>query len=422
MNNQIPVPTVPTQILRSFQGARQTNFLMKARINRILASLAALAVAAIVWLPCMHFIFAKPVSHFRQEQGVSPEARQLAARHLQLWTDPASREMELNKMRMSNAEWDFMGRSYLVWSLANMALRDPAAKPLYLRTMDQIIDETLRLEKQEGMYFFLMPYAKEGPYIMRPAHSLFLDGEIALMLASRRVVQEKPEYKEILTDRVNAMVARFQQSRQMILESYPDECWTFDHCVALDAIRTADYLDGTDHLKLIHDWIAMAKQKLVDPKSGLLISSSNTHGQPLIGPEGSSLWMVAHSLQLLDEDFARDQYQRTRKELGAVTLGFGYAHEWPQNWRGDPDIDSGPIIPVFDVSAGSSGMAFIGASSFGDNKFLASLAATLDFAGFPSRTGGRLKYCASNQVGDAAMLYAATLGPLWEKIKTGAKP
>jgi hypothetical protein len=395
---------------------------MKARMKRILAGLAALAVAALIWLPCLHFFFIKPVSHFRREQGLSPEARQLAAWHLRLWTEPALRETELNKMRVSNAEWDFMGRSYLVWSLANMALRDPASKPLYLRTMDQIIEETLRLEKQEGMYFFLMPYAKDGPYVMQPPHSLFLDGEIALMLASRRVVEEKPEYKPLLTERVNAIVARFQKSPRMLLESYPDECWMFDDCVALDAIKMADYLDGTDHSELIRDWITMAKQKLVDPKSGLLISSFTTHGAPLAGPEGSSIWMVAHSLQLLDEDFARDQYQRARKELGAVTLGFGYAHEWPESWKGEANIDSGPIIPVFDVSAGSSGMAFIGASSFGDDKFLTSLAATLDFAGFPSRTGGRLKYCASNQVGDAALLYAATLGPLWEKVKTGTKP
>ncbi|HEV2456296.1 MAG TPA: hypothetical protein VGY98_18670, partial [Verrucomicrobiae bacterium] len=253
----------------------------------------------------------------------------------------------------------------------------------------------------------------------RPAHSLFLDGEIALMLASRRMVEENPKYKSLLTERVNAIVERFQESRHMLLESYPDECWMFDHCVALDAIKTADYLDGTDHSKLIGNWIAMAKQKLVDPKSGLLISSCTTDGEPLIGPEGSSIWMVAHSLQLLDENFAQDQYERARKELGAVTLGFGYAHEWPENWRGDADIDSGPIIPVFDVSAGSSGIAFIGASAFGDDNFLGSLAATLDFAGFPSRSAGRLKYSASNQVGDAALLYAATLGPLWEKVRTG---
>ena len=325
-------------------------------------------------------------------------------------------------MRASNAEWDFMGRSYLVWSLANMALRDPASKPLYLQTMDQIIDETLRLEKQEGMYFFLMSYAKDRHYLVQPAHSLFLDGEIALMLASRRAIEEKPEYRPLLTGRVNAIVERLQKSPRMLLESYPDECWMFDHCVALDAIKMADYLDGSDHAALIRGWIAMARQKLVAPKSGLLISSFTTDGTPLDGPEGSTIWMVAHSLQLLDEDFARDQYQRARKELGAITLGFGYAHEWPKSWKGETDIDSGPIIPVFEISAGSSGMAFIGASTFGDETFLMSLAATLDFAGFPSRKHGRLKYCASNQVGDAALLYATTLGPLWQKVQTGRKP
>ena len=67
-------------------------------------------------------------------------------------------------------------------------------------------------------------------------------------------------------------------------------------------------------------------------------------------------------------------------------------------------------------------MAFIGASAFGDEQFLSSLAATLDFAGFPTCKGGRLKYCASNQVGDAALLYAATLGPVWQKVKLGSKP
>jgi len=395
---------------------------MKARMARLLTGLAVLFVAALVWLPCLHFLFLRPVAEFRQETGLSPRARALAARHLQLWTDPDLRAQALNKMRVSNAEWDFMGRSYLVWSLANMALRDPDSKSLYLETMDRIIDETLRLEKQEGMYFFLMPYARDQHYLLQPPHSLFLDGEIALMLASRRAVEEKPEYKTLLRERVDAMVGRFGKSRHQLLESYPDQCWMFDHCVALDAIKMADYLDGTDHSAFIRDWLAMAKQKLVDPKSGLLISSFMEDGTPLDGPEGSSIWMVTHSLQLLDPDFARDQYRRARKELGAITLGFGYAHEWPKSWPGTPDIDSGPIIPGFQISAGSSGMALIGASSFHDDTFLASLAATLDFAAFPSQSHGRLKYCASNQVGDAALLYAATLGPLWQKVLTSTKP
>ncbi len=30
-------------------------------------------------------------------------------------------------------------------------------------------------------------------------------------------------------------------------------------------MKMADYLDGTDHSKLIHDWIAMAKTKTGGP-------------------------------------------------------------------------------------------------------------------------------------------------------------
>jgi hypothetical protein len=384
-------------------------------MKRVSMGSVALLIACCIWLPCLHFVFHKSPSDFYRAEGLSPQAKQLAARHLELWTEPQLREVELRKMRASNAEWDFMGRSFLVWSLANMSLREPSCKQAYLQTMDQIIDETLRLEKQESMYFFLMSYAKARPYVAQPAHSLFLDGEIALMAASRRMVEERPDYKQLLTERVNAMAKRLEQSPQLVVESYPDECWMFDHVVALDAIRLADVLDGSDHSELIHKWLAMAKKKLVHSESGLLISSFTTDAIPLDGPEGSTLWMVAHCLQILDPDFARDQYQRARRELGRTTLGFSYAREWPVSWTGPADIDSGPIVPVFNISAGASGMAFIGASAFGDEKFLSSLAATLDFAAFPSRSNGRLKYCGSNQVGDAALLYAATLGPIWQK-------
>ena len=239
---------------------------MKSRFKKIGTSLAALFLAGLIWLPCLHFVFARPVSAFYTPSGLSPKARELAARHIELWANPQLREQEISRMRVSNAEWDFMGRSYLVWALANMGLRDPSLKPLCLQTMDQIIDQTRQLEKEKGIYFFLMPYAKSGEFVAKPSRSLFIDGEIALMLASRRVLGEKPEYKPLLAERIQIITDGLQHSKHLALESYPDECWTFDHVVALAAIRTADYLDGTDHSALIRDWVTMAKKKLVDPK------------------------------------------------------------------------------------------------------------------------------------------------------------
>ena len=47
-----------------------------------------------------------------------------------------------------------MGRTFLVWSLAEMGLRNPAAKQEYLQVMDQIITETLRAGKRARNLFF----------------------------------------------------------------------------------------------------------------------------------------------------------------------------------------------------------------------------------------------------------------------------
>src|SRR4051812_42212164 len=115
-------------------------------------ALVAFLIAFAAWLPCLHFFFRRPVSEFYTERGISPEARQVAARHLRLWTAPASREAALRKMRLSNGEWDFMCRSFLVWSLANMGLREPETKSRLLPVMDQIIAETVRIEKEKGIY------------------------------------------------------------------------------------------------------------------------------------------------------------------------------------------------------------------------------------------------------------------------------
>ena len=327
-------------------------------------------------------------------------------------------------MRRSNAEWDFMGRTFLVWSLANMSLRDPASAPGALKVMDQIIDETLKLERERGLYFFLMHYAQTRPFNVQPAHSLFLDSEIAMMLAARRLVEEKPEYKPLLQERVELMIARMEQNPLLSAESYPNEYWTFDHAAALAALRMADRLDGTDHTALCRRWIDIAKQKLIDHNTGLLVPRYNSWGQPLDSPRSSSMWFIVHCLQVVDPEFARDQYDRSKREYAREICGFGYATEYPTAVKGTPDIDSGVVIPGLNISAAGSGLALMGAATFDDQEYLEALARTLNFAAFPSWHNGGLKFSASNQVGYAALLYAAVLGPLWEKVNppAGVKP
>ena len=387
-------------------------------MKRVALGALSLLIATAIWLPAMQLLHRPDLADFRLAEGPPPEQTQrLISWQLQLWADPELRKQEVEKMRGSNAEWDFMGRSYLVWALANIALRDPAAKDDCLEVIDRIIDETLRLEVKHGHFFFLMGYAQESAFVRQPARSLFVDGEIALMLGARRLVDEKDEYREPFAKRIELIVEGMKEGPLLQAESYPNECWLFCNTCALAAVKTADVLDSSDHSEFFDAWLAAAKENLIHPETGLLLSCYTPEGEGMHGPEGSSIWMAYHCLALIDEEFARDQYRRARKELGREILGLGYAREWPKSYQGGKDIDSGPIIPVLEASPGSSGLALLGAASFGDDDYLTSLLASLSFAAFPVEKEDGLKYCASNQVGDAVMLYALVCGPLWEKIK-----
>lgn len=381
-------------------------------VKRIGFGMLSIGLAAAIWLPSLHFFFLEPAT----TDSVHPKARKIAARQIELWTNPRLRAAEVGKMRHSNAEWDFMGRSYLAWALANMALRDPFYRTPALQVIDAIIEETLRLEKEKGFYVFSMDYARHRPYVQQPARSLFVDGEIAMMLALRRLVSEREDYKPLLRERVDIMVARMHESPLRSPESYPNESWTFDVTTALAAIRISDVLDGTNHDDLLRRWVVIARQKLLERRTKLLVSSFNFEGNTIDGPEGSTIWMVAHNLLLIDPELARDQYQRATRLLAINARGFGFSHEWPKDYVGDKDIDSGPVVPVLHASASASGLALVAASAFHDAPYLSRLIASLNYAAFPVEEKGKLRYAASNQVGDAVLLYALTLGPVQKDV------
>ena len=61
----------------------------------------------------------------------------------------------------------------------------------------------------------------------------------------------------------------------------------------------------------------------------------------------------------------------------------------------------------------------VGARAFGDDAFFASLLRSLDIAAFPVERDDGLSFQASNQVGDAVLLYSLVQGPLWDAVAHG---
>ncbi|MEM9194799.1 MAG: hypothetical protein AAGF12_36815 [Myxococcota bacterium] len=317
------------------------------------------------------------------------------------------------ELRETNPEWDFMGRTFGVLALANRAL-DAEDTSAHLAAMDSAIDDTLALEAEYGPTHFLMSYWRRAPFRAGDGRveSVFVDGEIALMLAARQLIEEKPAYEVLLRERVERIRASMEAGPARSAESYPNECWTFCNTTALLALVMADETLGTDHRPFAIQWIRYAKEHLTDPETGLLISSYTYEGEALDGPEGSSIWMSAHNLAAIDPEFAADQYHRARTHLGKEFLGFGWAAEWPESWPNHADVDSGPVIPILDASAGSSGLALLGAATFGDDGYELALQRSLRIGAFPQQQDGELRFTAAGSVGDAVVFYAQTVGPV----------
>jgi hypothetical protein len=391
--------------------------------SRLLQTVGCLAIASGLWLPAVHLVFRWRAQEVRIPIENSQSAMEMAEQQFSVWQSQGADVEQTNgsglaisKMRATNPEWDFMARTYFVLSSANMALRDPSKTAMFVERMDVVIDQTLALEQRYGHKYFLLDYANASPFSSPTSRSIFVDGEIALMLAARRTVLNDTKYTAILTQRIDGLVSQMAEGPVQCGESYPDECWMFCNTVALAAIRIADFLDGSDHSDFIAKWLRMAKQTLIDPATGLLVSSFHLDGRVKDGPEGSSIWMSAHCLQLVDPDFARGQYALAKKHLAGSFLGFGFAREWAESGPKHQDVDSGPVVPLLGASPGSSGLALLAAAAFSDDEYFAQLSTALEFAGFPLRARGTLRFAAGNQVGDAAALYSMVLGPLWNKV------
>jgi hypothetical protein len=134
------------------------------------------------------------------------------------------------------------------------------------------------------------------------------------------------------------------------------------------------------------------------------------------GPEGSSIWFAATALKVIDPALAQDQYDGARHHLGRSIFGLGYAREWPEGSRSGVDVDSGPIVPILQASASSSGMAVVASRAFGDEHWNGQLVDALGAAEAVLAVDPHLAEMADNPVGRAVLLWGLGFGPVWDRL------
>lgn len=382
----------------------------------------ALVLGAVLWWPCMHLLWRPEVAQSKGD--LDPIAVPMANSLEHMWGAVSPDHDKLAPLRRINPEWDFMGRTFFILGEANLALRVPERKARCLQAMDALISDTIAMETEHGMEHFLLDYHRARPWIEQPPASIFVDGEIALCLGARRLIEDSPRWESAFQARIATIVDRMNRGPMKCAESYPDECWMFCNTAALAALRMSEVLDGEDHHPLITECLHNARQHLLDPDTKMLISAFQLDGTPHPagpGPEGSTIWFAAHMLQIVDPQFAQNQYDLAKRHLGRSIIGFGYSKEWPGIAIGGMDVDSGPVLPILGTSASASGLALLGAAAFEDEDYYRKLRSSLEIGAFPQEfevaNEKMLSYRMAGAIGDPVIFYSTVVGPLWEKLR-----
>ncbi len=386
-----------------------------------LLKVLALAAAAILWLSCIHLVFGPNPDPFFEPGVVSPKARMMAEHLMARWTEPALLAAELRRMERPNEKWDLYNRTFLAMALANLALRDPSYTGRACVVMDTIIDNTLRIRKEKGAHHFLPGVGPDPDWenTSFPASQL-LNAHLEIMIASRLAVEERIDYGKPLREMMRNLGAP-SENHFGCGESYPRKCLMLPNIMALAGYTMYDALEGTNHGSWMAPlWRLKFLEKLSDERTRLLYTGFTIDGYAsdgFYGPEGSSIWLITHLMQLFDPELAKRQYRRAREALYGTFLGLGYSREWPRGASGSWDEDSGVVVPVLGASAKATLSMVVAAAAFEDQEALGALLASVELLGLPHRRGDRLSYRALAGAKESLLFYAMVQGPLWDRFR-----
>ncbi|MCB9743774.1 MAG: hypothetical protein H6740_14335 [Alphaproteobacteria bacterium] len=322
------------------------------------------------------------------DEAIPPEALGAAVAR---WTHgELAPEAYSTGAELFDGEWWFGTYMMAAMGFGQLALAHPEHQERWLAEMDHALGQAL----SEPVRAFDAQKWGEDPLSpsLRGDHAAYL-GYVALPLALRASIAPEGPHAEAGEAVLEALEARFQAREQGILETYPAEGYPVDNCMGLGAVGLMAEARGEPQPEWLSDWTARMLAQQLDPATGLLIQAADPRtGAPRSKPRGSGSALCAYALSFAFPDEARALAEATREHLGGQVLGFGVVREYPVDRPGPGDIDSGPLILGYSVSA--TGFALSNARILGDEAWHRRLYATAWLYGAPSGdqfvTGGPL--------------------------------
>lgn len=303
-----------------------------------------------------------------------------------------------------NGEWVF--GSYLMAGIGfgQMAIEHPELGKSHADLMDRCIE---RLTSHELRAFDAEAWGEDPIDGLggEKAHGAYL-GYLNLLLGLHRKVSGDSAYAG-LNDRISESLSRhLLREPRGLIESYPGERYPVDNAFVLGSLGLHQQTTGTDHSAVIKRSIEQIRSRYVDPRTGLLIQAVGSDGGHADSPRGSGTAFAAFALHDADPALSRDLYTALRRELFVPFLGFGAVREYPRHMRGSGDIDSGPILFGYGLSA--TGFAISGARRYGDRAAFRGLFASAHLCGVPVDRAGTRRYLTGGPLGNAILFAMLT--------------
>ncbi len=243
-------------------------------------------------------------------------------------------------------------------------------------------------------------------------------GHINLMLGCYALLNNDGRFKELHIKVSEAIRKRMQKYPHRHIETYPYETYPPDNSVAAASLRVADMTIGTNYKKLVDEWIEQSK-KIEYPSNGLIVFQIESKiGKPLQACRGSNIGWNSFFLPLIDEGYAKEQFERFKKNMLWHFLGIAAFREYPKGGWFNVDRDTGPVI--FGLGGTATGFSVAGARWSKDRKLLTSLLRPFELLGVSITKGNEKRYLAIPVVGDAIMLAMKTAckwRPLWKRVE-----
>jgi hypothetical protein len=336
-----------------------------------------------------------------------PASRTALANGVAAWVEapPAAAAFATGSERF-DGEWTFGAQMMAAMGLAQVALAHPELAPRYGALVDTCIMHMLAAESAS---FDARAWGEdavaslEGPR----GHAAYL-GYLNLAIGMHRLVDPASRHAA-LGDRISrALARRLEASPLALLETYPGETYPVDNTAVLASLALRDRAAHDDTFAApVARALVSLRARYVDRTTGLLVQAVDSgSGTPRDAARGSGTLLAVYFLSFADAALSRALWDAAARELGDHVLGFGVTREYPRETAGQGDIDSGPVVFGYGVSA--TGFALAGARIHGDEARFRSLYATAHLFGAPVDSGGARRFASGGPLGDALLLAMTT--------------